>query len=325
MNGRPPIESSSSAMARALNGLLLALTGVLVFVMYHIYGNTTEVNVYGRSAFSWMLHLWKGARIFGGTGNWAGWLIPFAALFLLWRRRAELRAAVKTTCWPALALVALALLLHWMGARAQQTRLSLLALILFLWSAPFFLYGPRVARLTLFPLALLVYCVPLNFLDVLTFPMQQASVAMAAFFLQSVGLEVARRGSVLLSVPPGAYAFEGGGAAAGLGTLLLLSAMAAVAGSLLQAKPWQRLLLFVGSGPALVLANQFRLVTVALIAEIGAPEFAAKLHGGYSVFMVYVFAVALLAAAYRVMKIDYAGLYRSCREDLSSPTSSSSL
>jgi exosortase len=293
--------------------------------MYHFFGNTTEVNVYGRSAFAWMISLWKSAYLFGGMWNWTGFLVPLTSLLLLLMRREELRLAKKSVYWPALALVALALLLHWMGARAQQTRLSLFALVLLLWSAPFFLYGPQVARLTLFPMALLIYCVPLNFLDVVIFPMQQLSAALAVFFLQSVGLETTRSGSVILSVPPGAYAFEGGDAAAGLGTLLMLSAVAAVAGSLLKAKPWQRAILFAASAPVFVIANQFRLVAFALLAEIGAPAVATKLHNGYSLILMYAFAVALLGAVYRVMKIDFVGLYRSCRENFSSPISSSSL
>jgi exosortase len=325
MSSRPPTDTARPGLERIVKAVLLTLTGALVFAMYHLFGNTTEVNVYGRSAFAWMIALWKSTYIFGGAENWAGVFSPFATLFLLWKRRTELRAAKKIVCWPALALVALALLLHWMGARAQQTRLSLLALVFFLWSAPFFLYGPRVARLTLFPIALLIYCVPLNFLDVVIFPMQQIATALAVFFLQSVGLEATRSGSVLLSMPPGAYAFDGGGAAAGLGTLLLLSAATAVAGSLLKAKAWQRLILFFASGPVLVAANQLRLVAFALIAEIGAPAIAAKLHDGYSVLLVYVLSLALLAAVYRLMNIDFVGLYRSCRENLSSPTSSSSL
>jgi exosortase len=184
-------------------------------------------------------------------------------LIILWTHRHELRAAPKATFWPGLGLLILGVTLHWMGARAQQTRLSLLALILILWSIPLFLGGRRIGRLTLFPAALLVYCVPLNFLDVATFPMRIVSAAVAFVLLNGMGVAVTLAGSALVSDPPGAFVINGADSASGLGLLLIVSAFAAILAHYHQTRPLRQLVVFASCVPAVVIANILRLAVVA--------------------------------------------------------------
>ena len=111
------------------------------------------------------------------------WAIALAALtalaafvltvwrFLRWDRTSSLIFAPRLLAYGVLAGC---LLLHALGLRTQQTRLSLFAFIGLLWSIPAYLAGPRVGRLLAFPCAYLAFCVPFTFFDVLSFRLRVA-------------------------------------------------------------------------------------------------------------------------------------------------------
>lgn len=249
----------------------------LIFAQFHLFGNTTETNIYGRSAFNWMLTLWKSGRIFGGNIYFLGWIIPVATLALIYLRRREIARASRSVCWPALLVVILALFLHWAGARAQQTRLSLLALILLFWAIPFFLHGWPLARQLIFPIGLLVFCVPLNFLDAFTFPMRVFSAAGAHLLAQGLGFSVERAGSVIRIVEPSAT-LDGSDPASGLGTLLSLVAMTLIAGAWLRDPWWIRVLIPVVTPACMIAAGALRLLLGIVIVKWGSPHAALLFH-----------------------------------------------
>jgi hypothetical protein len=147
---------------------LTALIFALAVLLFHLQGNTTDIRAFGRSAILWMVSWWR-PEASAGTDYSHGWLIPLASIGIIWMRRLELLSLPKKVSRWGLAFVVMALLLHWLGAKAQQTRLSLMALILLLWAVPFFFYGGPTARLLMFPCAYLLFCVPMAFLDGLTF------------------------------------------------------------------------------------------------------------------------------------------------------------
>lgn len=312
--------NTTDRATRIAQAAMLALSAALVFAMYHFWGNTTEVQHYTRSAFRWMTRLWSAARIYGGSSNWAGWLAPMAALAIIWIRRREIASAPKTTFWPGFGLLVLALLLHWAGARAQQTRLSLLALILMLWSVPLFLYGPRVGRLTLLPAAMLIYCVPLNFLDVFTFPLRQMASGMAMIVLNGLGVPARQLGSAIVSDPPGDFSIEGGDAASGLGLYLVVSALALLAGPALRMSGRRVALLFALSVPVVVFANAIRLIGVTAWADLFGGPVATAFNNRYSFALVLLLSLALLGGMVRVLRADLRGMIRAWKSESSYPT-----
>ncbi len=296
------MSESSDRSGQIFRAICLALSGALIFAMYQFWGNTTEVENYSRSAFRWMVNLWGAARIYGGASNIVGWLMPIASVALILHRRKELAAAPKQTCWVGFALLLLALVMHWMGARAQQTRLSILALALILWSIPLFLYGPRVGRLTLLPAALLIYCVPLNFLDVITFPLRLFSAATAHFLLNGFGVAVRRFGSTITSDPPGAFTIDGADAASGLAALLLVSAFAAVWAGFRRLSVKRSWILFILSAPCVVVANITRLIFIGVWADSVGNASAETLNNRYSFAFVILLSCALVMVVYRLLR-----------------------
>jgi len=156
-----------------VSGLMVAAICALLVVLYHIQGNTTDVDTFSRSVLKWMVIRWGDATLSAGDYS-HGWLIPMVSIYALWRKRRELTEAPKDVFWPGLLLVILGLFLHWVGARVQQPRLSLASLVLLLWSIPLFLNGRKVGAILLFPCFYLVFCIPMNFFD--SFSLDRKSV-----------------------------------------------------------------------------------------------------------------------------------------------------
>ena len=96
-------------------------------MLFHLFGNTVE-NVNSSSAFVWMVSRWSDKQSFGVDYS-HGFLIPFVSLAVLWHRREEIKLAPKQVCLWGLGVIVMALAFHWLGAKMQQTRISLVSLI----------------------------------------------------------------------------------------------------------------------------------------------------------------------------------------------------
>ena len=178
----------------------IALSSVLIgflFVLFHIFGNTVE-NVNSSSAFVWMVARWSDKQSFGADYS-HGFLIPFVSLAVLWHRKSDIKLAPKKICLWGLGVIAMALAFHWLGAKMQQTRISLISLILLLWGIPLYFFGWKLAKILIFPCSYLIFCVPLNFLDALSGPLQMIATSVAYNMLTGLGIECQRVGTQLIS------------------------------------------------------------------------------------------------------------------------------
>jgi exosortase len=203
--------------ARLEIGFWAVVTGLLFF-LFHLHGNSQEVALCRHSLFLWLRSRWFGDYAYG-------MFLPFASLFALWHRRREIAAAPRRADWRGLAVILLALFLHWIGVLAQQPRISVAGLILLLWGLPFYLYGYGVARWLLFPCGYLFLSIPLNFIDSMTAPLRLFATAAAAGIVNGFGLEVQRIGSGLFSGAGNPFALNVAPECSGLRSLLAMTAL----------------------------------------------------------------------------------------------------
>lgn len=264
-----------------------------IFALFHFMGNTVE-SVHSRSAFVWMIARWGDRISYGGADYSHGPLLPIVSLALLWFRRREIMAAPRSTARLGLLLIFGALLLHWMGAKMQQTRLSLFALIGLLWAIPYHLFGWKLARHLLFPVGFLVFCVPLTFLDTLSFPLRLFGTRAAVGISNGIGVQVAQVGTAIYSVPPGQYEFDVADPCSGLRSLLALTALTAVYANVMMRGQWRKWILFSASIPVAVAGNIARLVALIFVAEVAGEEVASSIVHDYSGFVVFFVAIVLM-------------------------------
>ena len=291
----------------------IAFASIIVgflFVLFHLMGNTVE-NVESRSAFRWMVSRWNDKISFGADYS-HGYLIPFVSLYILWYRRADFFEAQKKICIAGLYVIILALAMHWLGSKMQQTRISLMSFIMLLWGVPLYFFGWQVARLLIFPCAYLIFCVPLNFLDALAGPLQIVASTLGEHALNGLGIECHRVGSILSS--PYFEPLNVEAPCSGLRSLLAMTALTAVYGYLTQKSLIKKWLLFCLSIPIAVVANVGRIISIALVSVSAGAELATGLHHDWSGYVLFAVAIGLMIGVGAVLKISYREYFAKWKE-----------
>jgi exosortase len=276
----------------------------LLFLMFHLLGNRVE-DVNSRSVFTWMIARWSDKVSFGADYS-HGYLIPFVSLGIIWYKREQFFNAPKQICMAGLYVIIAALLMHWVGAKMQQTRFSLISLILLLWGIPFYFFGWQVAKLLIFPCSYLIFCVPLNFLDALSFPLQQAATAIAYHMLNGIGIECERVGTQLISPY---FQLNVEAPCSGLRSLLAMTALTAVYAYFTQKTFIKKWLLFGLSIPIAVAGNIGRIISIALVSIVSGQKLGAGLYHDWSGYVLFTVAISLMVATSKLLNLDYKELY----------------
>lgn len=289
-------------------GFASILIGML-FVLFHLFGNTVE-NVNSGSAFVWMVARW-GDKISFGADYSHGYMIPFVSLAVIWHKREDYFAAKKRVSNWGLLVVIGSLFVHWLGAKMQQPRISLIALIGLLWGIPFYFYGWQIAKLLIFPCSYLIFCVPLNFLDALAGPLQRIATNMGFTMLTDMGIECERVGTQLLSP---FFKLNVEAACSGLRSLLAMTALTAVYAYFTQKTFVKKWLLFLMSIPIAVAGNIGRILSIALVSITTGQEFGAGLHHDWSGYVLFTVAISLMVGFGKLLDLNYKELFGKWKE-----------
>lgn len=287
-------------------GLISVIIGLL-FMMFHMLGNTVT-NVESRSAFAWMIARWGDTVSFGADYS-HGYFIPLVSIAVVWFRRKEIFEARKYVDWKGLVVVVLALFMHWLGAKMQQTRISLMSLILLIWGVPFYLLGWQTAKRLIFACSYLIFCIPLNFMDVIAFPLRIFSTILATNTLNGIGIGAVRSGTAIYSTVAGGFEFEVADPCSGLRSLLAMTALTAVYAYFTQRTFIRKWLLFIASIPLAVAGNIARIVTVAVVAEAFGGKLALGLYHDYSGYILFTAAITLMVVLGGVMNLEFKEVY----------------
>lgn len=310
---KPPFWNEDYRLARISRAELLrvALAALLIttgFGMFHFLGNTADVGLFSRSALVWMVLRWQDSGISMGNGDYShGFLVPVFCLWVVWRMRHDLADAPKRVFAPALVFVAGALLFHYLGVKTQQTRISLIGMIGLLWSVPFYFYGWQVAKRLLFPCAFLIFAVPLNFLDNLTFPLRLVNTRAAVATLQGLGVDVRQVGTAMFGPPYDATAelkLDVADPCSGIRSLTAMMALSAGYGYLVMKGFVRKWLIFLSSVPLAMAGNIFRITAIGIIAEAFGTDVAAGVIHDYSGFLVFGMAIALMVGLGALLNLD---------------------
>jgi EpsI family protein len=281
-----------------LAALACAVAGAAVF---QFYGNVTRGYIKTASLFYWWGFQWFDER----SETEHGPLIFGVAAWLLWRnlgRKAEslkLRAESSNRSAPdsgpstldagtaALAAMLVGLALHAVGFVAQQARLSIVGLLMFAWGVMRLGGGPRWGRAAAFPLAFLVFAIPLNALDSAGFWLRVWVIKASAALAHGVGIDVLRSGTQLLA-PDGRYNYDVAAACSGVRSLVALAALSLLVGYL-NFRSWQRrAIVFALCFPLVYLGNVARISSIIFAAQWLGPVWGDRMHEvmGYGVFVI---------------------------------------
>lgn len=259
----------------------------------------------------------------GGADYSHGYLIPFVTLGVLWLKRHDLANAPKSVSQIGLAVIIAALMFHWLGAKAQQTRLSLFSIILLFWGVPFYFYGWQVAKQLIFPCAYLVFCIPLNFLDTISFPLRLFAAAASTTILNGLGIAAERSGSAIYSAAAGGFNFDVADPCSGIRSLLAMTALTAVYAYLTQRTLLKKWILFACAIPLAIIGNMARIATIALVAQAFGEQLALTLYHDYSGYVVFGVAIGCMVAIGSALNTNYREAWQQWKHANLSPISSS--
>ncbi len=254
---------------------------------YAIFGSLILISVLV------FLPVWSGLiSAWAGSDDYShGFLIVPLALYIVWQKRREFRAIELHSNWTAFPLVVLALLLYLIGQFGEIKTVASLAMVGYVAAAVLFLLGWQVFKRSIFPLALLLFMIPVpgQIYASLTIPLQLFVTKMTAIIVSALNIPILREGNVL-HLPE--HTLQVVDACSGLRSIMSLLTLGAVIGYFgLRSNP-MRWLLFVSAIPVAVFVNIVRV----LIMVMAFYFFDTDLTDGavHTYFGVGVFVLAIL-------------------------------
>jgi exosortase len=183
--------------------------------------------------------------------------------------------------------------------------LAAFAMIAMLASLVWTVAGGVVLRKLAFPLAYLLFMVPLPFIDRYTLPLALFTGVCSGALVQFLGLDVVIVGNAVTL--PNAN-LEIGAQCSGVNSLIALTSLMVLVAYLLEGPVWSRVALVLLAIPLAVVGNILRVATLLFVARAWGAEAAFTFYHDYSGI---VFFVAVLLLIYPLTRLLQFGQLRS--------------
>lgn len=321
----PPVLQSSTAPAPSpakplwlrvdpLQVVLFGMVVAAVALLYTARGSDSNTAMAPRSIFRWIEIQWRHEDF---RNNW---IMLLVSAFVVYRKRHELAAVPKQPSLVGLGIVVASLVVHVLGFRAQQPRISLVTVVGVGWGACYAIWGWGVAKILAFPAAYTLLCFTAAQLANFTMKLRLLASMLAEVLLQGAGIQAIRRGTVIYSSAGGGFQFDVADACSGLRSLVVMTALAAPYAYFTLKGAWRKWTLFAMSVPLAMLANTLRIFTLALVAEWIGMKLAMSLYHDFSGYLVFLISVALLMGTGSLLEMDWRAKWRAWKPSASSRT-----
>jgi exosortase len=231
-----------------------------------------------------------------------GFLVPLFAGYLIWRNRGTLQGLPRSGSLAGLTVIAAGIGLLLLGDLGADNFLMRSSLIVVLAGLILFHLGPQLLRGLLFPLAFLLFMVPLPgvVFYAITFPLQRLAAQQAAWTLEALGVPVLLDGNVIHLSQLTLGVTE---ACSGIRSLISLFAGAVAWAYLLLPVGWLMVLFVAATLPITIFANAARVVITGLIGQTFGVQYASGFFHEFAGLVIYVFAFLCLLAIYSVINM----------------------
>ena len=240
-------------------------------------------------------------------------VVPLAAFFAWERRDALARTPIRPQA-AGLAVLAASLLIFIAGRYGSELFLTRVSMIGVLAGLILYLAGWAHLRILAFPIAFLLFMVPLPAIifNQLAFPLQLLASRLGELAISASGVPVLREGNVLLL--PG-RALEVAEACSGIRSLLSLLMLAIVLGYFTERRTGPRVAIALAAVPIAVIANAIRVAGTGLASYWISPAAAEGFFHSFSGWLMFVVALAGLLAVHRAMELARGRVFRVVRPE----------
>jgi exosortase len=245
---------------------------------------------------------------------WLGWnaeseqdycaVVPPISLFLLWYHRDKLRAAPKSGSNKGLIFVAIGVLLFVLSARCLQPRMALMAVSFLLFGSAFYLWGPHVARIILFPCAFLFFMVPVGALEQNTARLQGMVTGLVGFVGNIAGLNIQTVGTTIMAAD-GRFTFQVAEGCSGIRSITALTMLTAIYVHLMETVLWKKITTFLASFIFAIVGNAGRIFTIIVVARLINVDLAGGKYHHVSGFISFPFALLAMIGFSKLLNIDW--------------------
>lgn len=237
-----------------------------------------------------------------------GWLVAPISLWLVWQQRERLRQAPMRPAASGLLLVLGSLALFIAGSLAAELFTTRISLIGLLAGTVVFVYGWRHLRIVAFPLAFLVFMIPLPsvLFDRMTQSLQLVASGLGERLLRAADFAVLRDGNILTL---SSITLQVTDACSGIRSLMSLLTVTSLVAYLFEPTLVRQVALTMAAVPLAIVLNGFRVAFTGIAASRFGPEMARGLiheMSGWAVFIAAFVAIWLLHRALRFMtRVDH--------------------
>lgn len=275
-----------------LAGFFLAAIITYFFGFLKIYLHGTQ------TTFVWAWQSW------GPEGGFEhAKLIPLIFLFLIWTAREDLRQATVSSSRWGFVFLALGILFFLVGARTLQGRVALFALPFLLFGIVLYVWGPRVARILLFPIAFLFFMVQLAFLTQATVQLQFIETGAATAICNFFGIAVYKVGTTINAANE-SFHFQVDEGCSGIRSLMAIAMLSALYGHYTQNRLWKKLAIFAAALVFAIIGNAGRLVSIVVIARLFGQDLAGGPYHAASGYLSFPFAIAAMILFGKLLNLN---------------------
>jgi exosortase len=230
-----------------------------------------------------------------------GFFVPLFSGYILYQERKRwMNGEAKPNNFGFLVMLgAIGLLL--VGSLGAELFLSRVSLLVLLAGMILFLAGWRVLRAVSFPLAFLLFMIPIPVIiyNQITFPLQLIASRFATFWLEAARVPVLRDGNILVLSN---YSLEVVEACSGIRSLLSLIALAVAYGHFAEPRRWVRYLLVMLMVPSAIISNALRIMGAGLLAHRFGPGAAEGFLHTFSGWVIFMTALGLMVASHWILR-----------------------
>jgi exosortase len=302
------LSPSSIDWAKVVLGI-----AVLGLVYYAYFVQTVEAHQDTKmSCYQWLMAHWS------NISNYShGPLIPLIAIGLVWWKWPDISKTSIEALPGGVALLAVAMMVYYLGVKAVQPRLVVFSFVLVLYGLTLTLGGRQLFGQLFFPITFLLLMIPLNFLDErVGFPLQLLMARSSTVLLHLFGIQARCVGTGIYS---DVFTFDVAAPCSGIRSLMALTTVTAAYGYVTQRAQWKRWVLFLSAMPLAVLGNVTRVTSIALVAQEFGQKFAIDMYHEFSGFIVFGVALASMVAIGFLLNFPYRRLFQNWRKPPEKP------
>lgn len=230
-----------------------------------------------------------------------GFLVPLVSAFLIWRKRKKLKELPIESSQAGLWILTGGLLLHIISTLLKINFGSYLAIIAVLEGLILYLFGKNINRQVIFPIAFLIFMVPLPSVVIIgiSFKMKIFAAQIASYLANLIGISAVRDGSTIY-LPNGQLMV--GDPCSGLRSLISLLALGALFTQFVKGSAAKKNALFISAIPIALLSNMLRIIMLLWVTYVYGERAALGFFHDFTGMLVFVFAFLGLIFATRILK-----------------------